>query len=48
MVTIPFDRRDLATPNLHLVQLRDRALSVPAGRFANMIVQRFAAYAGEV
>ncbi|MEM1317266.1 MAG: LysR family transcriptional regulator [Pseudomonadota bacterium] len=47
MVAIPLDRRDLAPPNLHLIQLRDRALSVPAGRFANMIVQRFAQYAGE-
>ena len=48
MAAIPLNRRDLTTPNLHLVQLRDRALSVPAGRFANMLIQRFAVYSGEV
>ena len=48
MVSVPISRRDVSTPNLHLVQLRGRALSVAASRFADRIVQRFAQYAGEV
>ncbi len=48
MIAIPLDIRDLKPPNLHLVQLRGRALSVASGRFADMLVQRFAQYSGEV
>ncbi|EFL89298.1 transcriptional regulator, substrate-binding of LysR family protein [Ahrensia sp. R2A130] len=47
MVNIPLSPRDMATPNLHLVQLRGRALSVAASRFADMLVQRFAKYRGD-
>jgi len=47
MVSVPLNRRDLAAPNLHLVQLRGRALSVASSRFADRLVQRFAQYAGE-
>jgi len=48
MISIPLSRRDLTPPNLHLVQLRGRALSVASGRFADMLVQKFAQYSGEV
>ena len=48
MVAVPLNRRDLPVPNLHLAQLRGRALSVPAGRFADMLIQRFAEYSGEL
>ena len=48
MTAVPLDARDLKTPNLHLVQLKGRALSVAAGRFADMLVQTFAGYAGEM
>ena len=45
---VPLDSRDLPSPNLHLIQLRSRALSVAVGRFADMLVQRFAHYSGEI
>ncbi len=45
---IPINQRDLAKPNIHLVQLRGRTLSVAASRFADRLVQRFAQIAGEV
>ena len=48
VTAVPLERRDLSPPNLHLVQLRGRALSVAAGRFADMLVQRFALYSGEL
>ena len=48
MIAIPLDVRDLKPPNLHLVQLRGRALSVASGRFADMLVQRCARYSGEI
>ncbi len=48
LVAISLDPRDLKPPHLHLIQLRGRALSVAAGRFADMLVQQFARYSGEV
>lgn len=48
MIGIPISRRDLPQPFLHLLQLRGRALSVAAGRFADMLTQRFARYSGEI
>ena len=48
MTAVPLDDQDLKPPNLHLVQLRGRALSVASGRFADRLVQRFARYAGEI
>lgn len=48
MVHVALNRRDLPTPNLHLIQLKSRTLSVPASRFAHMLTQRFAAYSGEI
>ena len=46
--TVPLDPRDVPQPYLHLIQLRGRPLSVAAGRFADMLTQRFARYSGEV
>lgn len=45
---VPLDSRDVPQPTLHLVQLRGRPLSVAAGRFADMLTQRFARYSGEI
>lgn len=48
MVAVPLHPRDVPPPHLHLLQLRNRPLSVPAGRFADMLTQRFARYSGEI
>ena len=48
MVCVLINQRDLVRPNIHLVQLRGRALSVAASRFADLLVQRLAQIAGEV
>ncbi|MEM6489240.1 MAG: LysR family transcriptional regulator [Pseudomonadota bacterium] len=42
----PLSRQDVAAVYVHVVQLRDRPLSVAAGRFAEGIKQRFADLAG--
>ncbi|MEM9733683.1 MAG: LysR family transcriptional regulator [Pseudomonadota bacterium] len=47
-VAVPIRTRDVPNPMLHLVQLRGRSLSVAASRFADMLLQRFARYSGEV
>lgn len=47
VMTVPINQRDLARPNIHLIQLRGRTLSVAASRFADRLVQRFAHIAGE-
>ena len=39
-VAIPLDPRDVPPPTLHLGQLRDRSLPVPAARFAELIRRR--------
>lgn len=46
-IALPLERRDLSPPNLHLVQLRGRTLSVASGRFADMLIKQFAGYSGE-
>lgn len=48
VLAVPLNRRDLPVPNLHLAQLKGRALSVPASKFADMLTQRFAEYSGEL
>lgn len=47
MMAVPVNQRDLPIPNVHLIQLRGRTLSVAASRFADRLIQRFAHIAGE-
>ncbi|MEL6750864.1 MAG: LysR family transcriptional regulator [Pseudomonadota bacterium] len=48
MVAVPVRTRDVPLPQLHLVQLKGRSLSVAASRFADLLLQRFARYSGEL
>ena len=45
-VAVPLDLRDVPPATLHLGQLRDRSLPVPAARFAELIRRRFEELAG--
>lgn len=47
LVRTPLAAKDIAPSHVHLVQLRDRPLSVAAGRFAEAIKQNFASLSAE-
>ena len=48
LVAVPLDRADVPSAVLHIGQLRDRALPVPAARFAELMVRQLAVLAGEM